>query len=418
MDRGTPLPRLVTGIVSSTAGFSIGVLTPLNLLLSLHLLQIAGSAAAAAFGLVTGMGALAALVSNPLAGRISDRTAARFGRRRVWILTGALGGTLALLAMLLTTQVWQVVLVWMLIQAVFNFQYAATWAAFAEQVPQERLGAVSGVVGLVLPLGPLLGLAAVVGFSGNLPAQWAIVAGLAAVGGVLGVVLLRDRPFRRGVDDEPMSLGLLLRSYWVNPRRHPAFGWAWIVRFLLTCAYASGVYSTFLLVERFGVAQDAVGGIQLTVTVLSVATLAVTSVGSGWVSDRLGRQKPFVVAAGVIAAAALVLMALAPSIGWFYVASIGIAAGTGLFLAVDTALCVRVLPSRRDDAGRDYAVINIANTLPQSFVPFIAPALLAIGGYTALYLFLAALGPLGAFAVRRIPEIGREDDPRFAPITR
>ena len=50
--------------------------------------------------------------------------------------------------------------------------------------------------------------------------------------------------------------------------------------------------------------------------------------------------------------------------------------------------------------------------------PFIAPLLLAIGGFTAFYLTLALLSLAGAVAVLRLPEVGREGDPRWAQITR
>lgn len=110
-------------------------------------------------------------------------------------------------------------------------------------------------------------------------------------------------------------------------------------------------------------------------------------------------------------------MAFAPSIGFVFLATAAIGVGTGLFFSIDSALCVRVLPSS-ENAGKDFAIINMANTLPQSFVPFIAPFLLGLGGYTALYLVLAVLGVVGAVFVLRLPELGREGDPRWAVITR
>ena len=71
-----------------------------------------------------------------------------------------------------------------------------------------------------------------------------------------------------------------------------------------------------------------------------------------------------------------------------------------------------------ESVGKDFAVLNMASALPSMVVPFIAPALLALGGFTAFYLALAVMGLIGAAAVLRIPEIGQEGDPRFAPITR
>src|SRR5690242_1010942 len=44
--------------------------------------------------LVAGVGALLAMVGNPLFGKMSDRTASRWGMRRPWMVTGLAGGSL------------------------------------------------------------------------------------------------------------------------------------------------------------------------------------------------------------------------------------------------------------------------------------------------------------------------------------
>lgn len=412
----TPLPRLIAVMFSSNVGALVALLTPLQLLLTLQTTRIAGADAAAAFGVITGIGALFALVANPLAGRISDRTAWRFGRRRTWILTGALAGSLAVFTFAFTTEIWQVAVVWALTQTLFNFQQAATSALLADQVPKFRRGTVSGIGGLAGAVGPLAGIAAVSALTDPV-AQWGTVAVIAAVLGVLAVILLRDPQHTPAPGQEGLNLKQLALSFWLNPRKHPAFGWAWLVRFLLTCVYASGTYNAFFLMDRFGIAPEEVGGSVLTMSLISVALLAVTSVVAGPISDRIRRQKPFVIASGVLGAAALVLQGVAPSIEVVYLAVALLGIGTGLFFSIDSALCVRMLPSA-ENAGKDFAIINMANTLPQSFVPFIAPLLLGLGGFTTLYVTLAVLGLIGAFFVLRLPELGREGDPRWALITR
>src|SRR5690606_39651826 len=163
-------------------------------------------------------------------------------------------------------------------------------------------------------------------------------------------------------------------------------------------------------------APEDVGGLVLLMALLSVGLLAATSVTAGLVSDKLRRQKPFVIASGLLAAVALVLMAIAPDIPFVFLAVAVLGVGTGLFFSIDSAMCVRMLPSA-ENAGKDFAIINMANTLPQSFVPFIAPLLLGIGGFTALYVTLAVVGIIGALFVLRLPEIGREGDRRWALIT-
>ena len=412
----TPFGRLLTAMLASNIGALVALITPLQLLLTLQLTRIAGAEAAIAFGVVTGFGALFALIANPLAGRISDRTAARFGRRRTWILTGALSGSLAVFAFGFTTEVWQVGVVWCITQALFNFQQAATSALLADQVPALKRGTVSGTVGLAAAIGPLAGIAAVSTITDPV-IQFGVIAVIAAVLGVVAVVLLRDPQHTRTADQQTLSLVELAKSFWLNPRRHPAFGWAWAVRFLITCAYASGTYNAFFLIDRFGIAPEKVGPTVLSLSLISVALLAVTSVTAGLISDRIRRQKPFVIAAGLLAAAALTTMAFAQSLELVYVATAGIGIGTGLFFSIDSALCVRMLPSL-ENAGKDLAIINMANTLPQSFVPFIAPALLLIGSYSALYVTLAALAVGGALLVLRLPELGKEGDPRWALITK
>lgn len=412
----TPFPRLVSAMFSSTFGAFIALLTPLQLLLTLKVTSIAGHDAASAFGTITGVGALFALVANPVAGRISDRTAVRFGRRRTWILTGTLTGSLVVFAMAFTTQVWQVAVIWCATQAIFNFQLAATSALLADQVPAARRGTVSGITGVAATVGALVGIAAVSGISRPV-LQWGIVAAISVVLGVLAVILLRDPRHPRAAGEAGLNPAELVKSFWLNPWKHPAFGWAWLVRFLITCAYASGTYNALFVMGRFGVSADKVGGVVVVMSLLSVGLLVAMSVIAGPVSDRLRRQKPFAVAAGVVAAGALVLMATASTLGEAYVAAAVLGVGSGLLYAIDTAMCVRLLPSI-ENAGKDLGIINLANTLPQSLVPFIAPFLLSLGGFPVLYVTLAVFGIAGALAVVRLPEIGREGDRRWAAITR
>jgi MFS family permease len=410
----TPFGRVMASMVSSYVGAFIALNVPVALLLTLHLTDLVGKAhVAGAIGLVTGCGAVAALIVNPLAGRVSDRSRLRFGRRRTWILVGGVTGALAVAAMALTTQLWQVVLGWCLVQALFNVQLATTGALMADQVPADRRGAISGALGFTVAIGPLLGLVAVVPFSGWV--QWFIVGILAAAGAVLAVILLRDSQPPAGARS---SLGFrsLLSSYWVNPRRHPAFGWAWLVRFLVTSASAATSYNGVYLLQRMNVPEADLSGPVLTLATIFVVIGGIASLFGGVLSDRLRRQKPFVLMAGLLMAAGLTILAFAPSMNYVYVSTAVSGIGAGVFLSVDVALSSRMLPNVAE-IGKDYAVINLANTIPQSLIPFMAPLLLRIGGFTALYLTLAVFGVVGGLFVLRLPELGREGDPRFALLT-
>jgi MFS family permease len=148
----------------------------------------------------------------------------------------------------------------------------------------------------------------------------------------------------------------------------------------------------------------------LSTSLMGTLTFFISCCG-GWLSDRVGRRKPFVGLAALIMAFGLGGMALATSFDQFLIAAALTGVGQGLYIAVDIALCVEVLPDRAN-AARDMAVLQIANSLPQSLAPTIAPLLLgvALGGlagqnYRILFLFaaLAALG--GAAAILPIRKV-------------
>ena len=125
---------------------------------------------------------------------------------------------------------------------------------------------------------------------------------------------------------------------------------------------------------------------------------------TGFVSDKIGRRKPFIVVSTLLMAGALVVAATATSFTSFLVAWLLFSMGQAMFLTVDLALCAAVLP-KASDAGKDMAVFGLALSIPNILVPAIAPTLLAIGGghnYTVLWGLAAVLCALGSVAIRQV----------------
>jgi MFS family permease len=77
--------------------------------------------------------------------------------------------------------------------------------------------------------------------------------------------------------------------------------------------------------------------------------------------------------------------------------------GFGMYMAVDLALVVDVLPDA-DTAAKDLGVLNIAGALPFAVAPAVAPTLLAAGNgsYSVLYAVAGACALGGAAAVAPI----------------
>ena len=127
--------------------------------------------------------------------------------------------------------------------------------------------------------------------------------------------------------------------------------------------------------------------------VVSIGTLVVFSVVGGYLSDKVGRRKPFVLVSGIVLGFGVILIALSPLFGSsgltvLLIAQGIIGMGAGTFFAVDQALCISVLPNQ-DEMAKDLGILNLAGTLPGVLAPLLAGVVfiplgnaLFGGGYT------------------------------------
>ncbi|MHC3473301.1 MFS transporter [Streptomyces sp. 7R007] len=348
---------------------------------------------------VTGAGALVSLAANPFFGALSDRTTARWGRRTPWVVAGAAGGALSLLLLAGAGGVGVMALGWCLVQLTLNASFAAVTAAVPDRVPRRQRGAVGGWLGAAQILGAVAGTGLATA-AGSLAAGYAACA-VFALAGVLPYVV-RYEDLRLAVADRPAwSARDFLRGFWISPRRHPDFGWAWLTRFLINLSNAL-VILYLLYYLRDGLHRpDPEQGVLVLTAVDSVALLATVVVGGVW-SDRVGRRKPFVLWSGVLMAAATALLSVWQTWPSAILAAALLGVALGVFMSVDFALMTDVLPKALD-RGKDLGVINVANALPQVAAPALAaPIVTYLGGYRVLYLVAAAIGLAGAVLVGRI----------------
>jgi MFS family permease len=135
-------------------------------------------------------------------------------------------------------------------------------------------------------------------------------------------------------------------------------------------------------------------------TVASSAVVVAASLAGGNLSDRTGRRKIFVLTAAILYGLAMFVLALASDVNGFLVGMAISGLGFGVYVAVDLALVVDVLPDK-DNAAKDLGVFNIAGALPFSVAPGIAPAILAVGGgsYGVLYAVAGVSAIIGAVAI-------------------
>ena len=389
-------------------GVWMALLTPIAISLALKIGQVSPGGAVGGLSLVLGVGAFVGLLANPFFGRLSDRTTSGFGMRRPWILGGAVGGSFGLFVISVAQNVPTILAGWCLTQLSFNALVAALAALLPDQVPAEQRGRVAGLLGVGLPVGLVGGTFLAQAFSGSV---FLVFMAPAAVGMFFVLVLaaiLDDRRQSPGYRPPPYTLREFLGSFWVNPARHPDFGWAWLSRFLFNVAVATLItYNVFYLTEHLGISQERVPGLVFAAALVLNVGLVVFSVAGGWLSDLAGgRRKVFIWSSALVFGVGTAVIAFAGTLGVFLV-GVGICGiGMGAYVAVDLALVTQVLPNP-DDASKDLGVFGIAGTLPQSLAPAIAPLFLAIplfaGGegsnYTALYLVAALFSVAGALAI-------------------
>ena len=382
-------------------GTSLLFLAPLLVSLALKVNHLVGiDAAPGRLALVTSVGALLSMVANPLFGRLSDRTSSPWGMRRPWMLAGLAIGSLGILTVALAPDITLVLLGWCTAQVFFNSLLAALAAVMPDQVPAAQRGVVSGILAVCLPFASVVGTFLVQRFDQNVLTMLLVPC---AVGGffvLLFVARLADRRLEPG-QAPPWSIREFLGTFYVNPRRSPDFAWAFASRFLLVTGYAFLVtYQAYYLIRQVGSPEHDVPHQIYLGTLTQSAALVATALVTGRLSDRTGRRKIFVVAAALVYGLALLVIAGAEDVHG-YLAGMALGGlGFGMYMAVDLALVVDVLPDT-DQAAKDLGVLNIAGALPFSLAPAIAPAVLSIGGgsYGVLFTVAGVCAIAGAAAI-------------------
>ena len=378
-----------------------GFFGPIQVLLAQQAEAVDAAHKETVLALVTGLGAAVSTVLNPVWGAFSDRTVLRIGRRLPWVLGGLVVGVVAMVVLSQATTVLAMCVGWCLAQGGLNAMLAAITATVPDQVPVLQRGAVGGWLAIAQTLGVVLG-------SGIAMATGSIAAGYLTTAGLLVVLslpyCLDSRDVALAPEDRPPFDALrFVRSFWVSPREHPDFAWAWITRFLMNLANALLLlYLLYYLQDAVDLSRKAAEAGVFRLTLLYAVLTVVTAILGGIWSDRLARRKVFVTASGYVIAAALLLLAFVHSYPGAYVGAAILGIGFGIYTAVDFALITQVLPTDADRA-KDLGVINIANALPQVLAPGVAALVLGLGaGYPTLYVLAALAAVLGSFLVRRI----------------
>jgi MFS family permease len=346
----------------------------------LDLLDNFDASRASSLSLISAIGVFGTMLVQPIIGVFSDRTRSRFGRRAPWILFGAIAGILFLIGVRYSPTILILTITWTLAQIVYNMASGPLQASVADRVPESKMGTVSSLGGLGNILGGVLGGVGVGILFQSLGLSLYIIIGVLVAVGLIGFVMKAPDNSSLELEVKPYSWGGFFKGL-IVPLRDRDFFYVWIARIVLMFGYsASTALSLYMMQSYIKPALSITEATQLA-PLLAIAGLPLMLVAimiSGKLSDKVGKRKPFVIVASITMAVGMAVPLLLPTLPALFIQAVLGGIAMGIYLPVDQALFIDVLPNKDDDAGRDLGIAAVATNFGQALGPILAGQIVAI----------------------------------------
>jgi MFS family permease len=311
---------------------------------------------------------------QPTVGSISDYTTTRWGRRKPYIVVGALLDVVFLLGIATANSLLAITAFVTFLQFSTNTARGAFQGYVPDLVPDRQVGLASAMVGLMQVFGNVLGfaLAAIAVAEGNVGLAVGAIAVIELVT-MLSVVLRVPKGPPAKPREGRSWVQIAAETWGTDILKERSYVWLLISRLFILMGGASLVnFVIFYLGRSLGIPESDVDGAIL--QLLAAATLAalVSIIPASRLSDRIGR-KPVIWGCTAFGMVGLVLVALAPNL---MVATLGAAllgSSQGTFLSVDWALMTDIIPKAA--SGRYMGLSNVVTASSTTIA-------VAIGGLT------------------------------------
>lgn len=386
----------------------VGSITISTILLPIRIASLVAGNPTSTFSLVLGIGAVAAVIANPLIGTLSDRTTSRFGRRRPWLVAGGVLSVIAILLLSIASSLLAVMVEWVVLQIAMDMILVTLFSIIPDQIPlKQRATASAFAAGLGAGLGGLFGQTLVAQVFKGTQAAYISLAVTAAIMIALFLLVLREVPLPKAFVP-PFRVKNALTMW--KPLTQRDFALTWLARCLMNLGNITVLHFMFFYLQdavhypRLFPGQTTAQGVQIFSTI-EVAALLAASVVGGLLSDRFQRRKVFVVVSSVIMTVSLLLYAFFPTWSLVLVATVAFGISTGIFISTDLALVSQVLPAAAD-RGKDMGIINTTIFIPILLSPAIAGITLSVWhSYFALFSLLAVATLLAAVCILPIKSV-------------
>jgi len=391
-------------LIAGTLGTAIAYLVPMVFTLPLKLDQLYPGQDAL-LGYIIGIGSVVAFVTAPLSGILSDRTRSRWGRRRPFTAGGLVIGIIAIAMMAYAPNFGWLTAGWVLANLGWGTAMGSIGNVQADRLLPSQRGKVGAFIGVATQVAPVAGILMVSPIADRVELSMWVPALVGLPFAIFFLILVPDADSRAMVFDEPVTVKMLIRSYGFRPRDFPDFAWNWLGRafFFFGMTFTS-TYSTFFYAARMDIHVSEVAPIAAVIAGFTTVFSALGAIGSGWFSDKLGKRRIFVVVSVLSYAVGTATSAFAHGLPQLIVGGVFTSTGLAVFLAINQAMLLDILPMRETQAGRFLGIASFSQKIPNAIAPLIAPILLGLGAsgssnFTVLYLSAGVLGLIGGLII-------------------
>lgn len=382
-------------------------------LLPQHLKDVGMANPTAAFGIITSVTSLVSLFAGYIWGTMSDRTRSRFGKRTPWIFWGSIvaGIGLYLLGSFQTTL--NLTLAYCLNTLGQNAIQTPMYAFLADRVPKNVRGTLSaglGATSIGLPIGQFISSY----FLGRPYQNIGFIVGgvLIALSGLLALAII---PRERSSKDAEIRQDKTIKDVLVTllpPKVAGAhdFYKSCAGRFLIMTSYTMVMQYLLYILENY-IGQSTIDAAK-SMNRLSMFTLVVSLVGlviSGPMSDYIKRRKVPVVTGGILMIVGTLIPLFVKSTNGVIAYAIFAGLGYGVYLAVDGALNMDVIPEQAKidkNTGKYIGFSNLTNTLGLTAAPMATSMIVtATGSYVLAFVGSIAATIIGIFFILTIKHV-------------
>ena len=356
---------------------------------------------------------------QPTVGAISDYSNTRWGRRKPYIVAGALFDAVFLVGIATANSLVALVAFVVLLSLSTNTARGPFQGYVPDLVPDEQVGLASSMVGLMQVLGNVLGFA-LGGIALSRGSVELAVFAIAAVevGTMLSVVLRVPNGPPAKPREGRSWLSIAAETWGTDILRERSYLWLLASRLFILmggAAVLNFMLSNYLP-DTHGLTEEQTGGAFLPMLGLATLVSLVSIIPASRLSDRIGR-KPVIYACTAIGALGLFLIAIAPGVPLAIVGAALFGASQGTFLAVDWALMTDIIP--RASSGRYMGLSNVVTASSATIAVIIGGPLIdlvdrsaGVGvGPRVELLFGVGYFIIGGLALRSVEEPDRRRRP-------